>query len=55
MRLGAVRTCFADDTHAFEQAEQQAGGGRGLDAIGQLSRCLRAAQLRGTLGVTTDA
>ena len=36
--------CLADDTHAFDQAEQQAGGGRGLDAIGQLSRCLRARQ-----------
>jgi len=36
LRHGAVRTCLADDTHAFDQTDQQAGGGRGFDAVRQL-------------------
>jgi hypothetical protein len=33
LRYGAVWTCLADDTHAFDQTDQQAGGGLGFDAV----------------------
>src|SRR5258707_8075004 len=51
LRHASVRACLTDDTHAFEQTEKQAGGGRGLDAIDQLPLGLRARQCRGQPGL----
>src|SRR5882757_11019589 len=47
LRYAPVRACLTNDTHAFEQTEKQAGGGRGLDAIDQLPLGLRARQCHG--------